>query len=117
MFDYSLIFPSLHDRDTENIRRMAASGKPQHTVYLEALEVANEYDALINDAMPLHERIENESQLVVEVMEESGSVDEAEEALAIITYTQREYDGILGCAEEITKRVETMRQTLTELIQ
>ena len=37
MFEYSLNFPSLNDIDTENIRRMAASGKPQHIVCLEAL--------------------------------------------------------------------------------
>ena len=117
MFDYSLHFPSLNDIDTENIRRMAASGKPQHTVYTEALEIANEYDALLNDAMPLHDRMENESQLVVEVMEETGSVDEAEEALAIITSEQREYDGILGRADKITKRVDAMENTLTEMIE
>lgn len=117
MFDHSLHFPSLNDIDTENIRRMAASGKPQHTVCLEALDIANEYDALINDAMPLHDRMENESQLVVEVMEETGSVDEAEEALAIITSEQREYDGILGRADKITKRVDTMENTLTEMIE
>ena len=117
MFDYSLNFPSLNDIDTENIRRMAASGKPQHIVCLEALDIANEYDALINDAMPLHDRMENESQLVVEVMEETGSVDEAEEALAIITSEQREYDGILGRADKITKRVDAMENTLTEMIE
>ena len=117
MFDYSLNFPSLNDIDTENIRRMAASGKPQHIVCLEALDIANEYDALINDAMPLHDRMENESQLVVEVMEETGSVDEAEEALAIITSEQREYDGILGRADKITKRVDTVENTLTEMIE
>ena len=117
MFDHSLNFPSLNDIDTENIRRMAASGKPQHIVCLEALEIANEYDALINDAMPLHDRMENESQLVVEVMEETGSVDEAEEALAIITSEQREYDGILGRADKITKRVDAMENTLTEMIE
>lgn len=117
MFDYSLNFPSLNDIDTENIRRMAASGKPQHIVCLEALDIANEYDALINDAMPLHDRMENESQLVVEVMDETGSVDEAEEALAIITSEQREYDGILGRADKITKRVDTVENTLTEMIE
>lgn len=117
MFDYSLNFPSLNDIDTENIRRMAASGKPQHIVCLEALDIANEYDTLINDAMPLHDRMENESQLVVEVMEETGSVDEAEEALAIITSEQREYDGILGRADKITKRVDTVENTLTEMIE
>lgn len=117
MFDYSLNFPSLNDIDTENIRRMAASGKPQHIVCLEALDIANEYDALINDAMPLHDRMENESQLVVEVMDETGSVDEAEEALAIITSEQREYDGILGRADKITKRVDAMENTLTEMIE
>ena len=117
MFDHSLNFPSLNDIDTENIRRMAASGKPQHIVCLEALDIANEYDALINDAMPLHDRMENESQLVVEVMEETGSVDEAEEALAIITSEQREYDGILGRADKITKRVDAMENTLTEMIE
>ena len=117
MFDYSLNFPSLNDIDTENIRRMAASGKPQHIVCLEALDIANEYDALLNDAMPLHDRMENESQLVVEVMEETGSVDEAEEALAIITSEQREYDGILGRADKITKRVDTVENTLTEMIE
>ena len=117
MFEYSLNFPSLNDIDTENIRRMAASGKPQHIVCLEALDIANEYDALINDAMPLHDRMENESQLVVEVMEETGSVDEAEEALAIITSEQREYDGILGRADKITKRVDAMENTLTEMIE
>ena len=117
MFYYSLHFPSLNDIDTENIRRMAASGKPQHTVYTEALDIANEYDTLLNDAMPLHDRMENESQLVVEVMEETGSVDEAEEALAIITSEQREYDGILGRADKITKRVDTMENTLTEMIE
>lgn len=117
MFDHSLNFPSLNDIDTENIRRMAASGKPQHIVCLEALDIANEYDALINDAMPLHDRMENESQLVVEVMEETGSVDEAEEALAIITSEQREYDGILGRADKITKRVDTVENTLTEMIE
>lgn len=117
MFDHSLHFPSLNDIDTENIRRMAASGKPQHIVCLEALDIANEYDALINDAMPLHDRMENESQLVVEVMEETGSVDEAEEALAIITSEQREYDGILGRADKITKRVDTVENTLTEMIE
>lgn len=117
MFDHSLNFPSLNDIDTENIRRMAASGKPQHIVCLEALDIANEYDALINDAMPLHDRMENESQLVVEVMDETGSVDEAEEALAIITSEQREYDGILGRADKITKRVDAMENTLTEMIE
>lgn len=117
MFDYSLNFPSLNDIDTENIRRMAASGKPQHAVYPEALEIANEYDALINDAHHIHARIENESQLVVEVKEETGSVDEAEEALAIITSEQREYDGILGRADKITKRVDTLENTLTEMIE
>ena len=117
MFDHSLHFPSLNDIDTENIRRMAASGKPQHIVCLEALDIANEYDALINDAMPLHDRMENESQLVVEVMDETGSVDEAEEALAIITSEQREYDGILGRADKITKRVDAMENTLTEMIE
>lgn len=117
MFDYSLNFPSLNDIDTENIRRMAASGRPQHIVCLEALDIANEYDALINDAMPLHDRMENESQLVVEVMEETGSVDEVEEALAIITSEQREYDGILGRADKITKRVDTVENTLTEMIE
>lgn len=117
MFDYSLNFPSLNDIDTENIRRMAASGKTQHAVYPEALDIANEYDALINDAMPLHDRMENESQLVVEVKEETGSVDEAEEALAIITSEQREYDGILGRADKITKRVDAMENTLTEMIE
>ena len=117
MFEYSLNFPSLNDIDTENIRRMAASGKPQHIVCLEALDIANEYDALINDAMPLHDRMENESQLVVEVMDETGSVDEAEEALAIITSEQREYDGILGRADKITKRVDTVENTLTEMIE
>lgn len=117
MFEYSLNFPSLNDIDTENIRRMAASGKPQHIVCLEALDIANEYDALINDAMPLHDRMENESQFVVEVKEETGSVDEAEEALAIITSEQREYDGILGRADKITKRVDAMENTLTEMIE
>src|SRR5699024_8358863 len=72
---------------------------------------------LINDAMPLHERIENESQLVVEVMEETGSVDEAEDALDNITRAQREYDGIQGRADKITKRVDTMENTLTEMIE
>lgn len=117
MFDHSLHFPSLNDIDTENIRRMAASGKPQHTVYPEALEIANEYDALLNDAMPLHERMEDDSQRVVEVMEETGNVDEAEDALGNITRAQREYDGIQGRADKITKRVDTMENTLTEMIE
>lgn len=117
MFDYSLHFPSLNDIDTENIRRMAASGKTQHTVYTEALEIANEHDALLNDAMPLHDRMEEDSQRVVEVMEETGSVDEAEDALGNITRAQREYDGILGRADKITKRVDTMENTLTEMIE
>lgn len=117
MFDYSLHFPSLNDIDTENIRRMAASGKPQHTVYTEALDIANEYDALLNDAKPLHDRMEDDSQRVVEVMEETGSVDEAEEALDNITRAQREYDGIQGRADKITERVDTVENTLTEMIE
>lgn len=117
MFDYSLHFPSLNDIDAENIRRMAASGKPQHAVYTEALDIANEYDALLNDAMPLHDRMEEDSQRVVEVMEETGSVDEAEDALGNITRAQREYDGIQGRADKITKRVDAMENTLTEMIE
>lgn len=115
MFDYSLQFTEPSVVDSDNIRTIAGAPGVQLTVYEQAIKCANDYDVLLDDAHPIQERIENESQHVVDVMEETGDI--AEDALDNIAREQREYDGIQARARKLVNDVMVTENQLQQMIE
>ena len=117
MYDYSLHFTEPSAIDSENIRTIAGAPGVQLLVYEQAVKSANDYDNLLDDAQPIQERIENESQRVVEVMEDTGNVDEAEGSLDNVAREQREYDGIQARAQKLVNDVMVTENQLQQMIE
>lgn len=115
MFDYSLHFTEPSDIDSENIRTIAGAPGVQLTVYEQAVKSANDYDNLLDDAQPIHERLEYDTQRVVELAEETGVV--AEDDLYKIAREQREYDGIQARAQKLVNDVMVTENQLQQMIE
>lgn len=115
MFDYSLHFTEPSALDSENIRTIAGAPGVQLTVYEQAVKCANDYDNLLDDAQPIHERLERDTQRVVELAEETGVV--AEDDLYKIASEQREYDGIQARARKLVNDVMVTENQLQQMIE
>lgn len=115
MFDYSLHFTEPSDIDSENIRTIAGAPGVQLTVYEQAVKSADDYDNLLDDAQPIHERLEYDTQRVVELAEETGVV--AEDDLYKIAREQREYDGIQARAQKLVNDVMVTENQLQQMIE
>lgn len=87
----------------------------QLTVYEQAVKSADDYDNLLDDAQPIHERLEYDTQRVVELAEETGVV--AEDDLYKIAREQREYDGIQARAQKLVNDVMVTENQLQQMIE
>lgn len=115
MYDHSLHFTEPSALDSENIRKIAGAPGVQLLVYEQAVKSANDYDNLLDDAQPIHERLEYDTQRVVEIAEDGGEPDL--DSIENVEIGQVEYEGILAGARKLINDVMVTENQLQQMIE